>query len=127
MLQIKSSAFILIVLHMLMITGCASVVEDKHSYREVGIASYYAESLHGRKTASGERYNMRALTAAHKKLPFGTVVVVTNLKNNKSIKVRINDRGPFVKGRVIDLSTAAAKKIGLLNDGIAKVKIVVIN
>ena len=79
--------------------------------------------MHGPSTASGERYNMHAFTAAHKKLPFGTVVMVTNLKNNKSVKVRINDRGPFIKGRIIDLSNAAAKKVDLLNAGVAKEKL----
>jgi rare lipoprotein A len=92
---------------------------------EIGIASYYGKQFHGRKTANGEKFNMHALTAAHKSLPFNTIVTVTNLSNNSSIKVRINDRGPFVKGRIIDLSKKAAKLIGI--DGIAKVKIDIIN
>ena len=108
-------------------SACASNNVGKHSYRETGLASYYALSLHGRTTASGERYNKHAYTGAHKKLPIGTIVKVTSLKNNKSVKVRINDRGPFVKGRIIDLSTAAAKEINLLKDGITKVEIVALN
>lgn len=90
---------------------------------ETGIASYYADSYDGRKTANGETFRSSALTAAHKKLPFGTRVKVTNLKNGKTVKVRINDRGPFVAGRIIDLTKAAARKIDMLNDGIVQVKI----
>lgn len=83
-----------------------------------GQASWYALTS---KTASGERMNAKKLTAAHKTLPFGTVVTVTNQKNGKSVKVRINDRGPFIKGRIIDLSKAAAAKIGMINSGHARV------
>ncbi|WP_029519824.1 septal ring lytic transglycosylase RlpA family protein [Persephonella sp. IF05-L8] len=86
-----------------------------------GIASYYGKKFHGRKTASGERYNMYKYTAAHKYLPFGTILLVKNLKNGRTVKVRINDRGPFVKGRVLDLSYAAAKKLGMLRAGIVPV------
>lgn len=90
---------------------------------ETGLASFYAESYNGRKTANGEIFHSSALTAAHKTLPFGTKVKVTNLKNGKSVKVRINDRGPFISGRIIDLTKAAAKKIDMINDGVVKVKI----
>lgn len=86
-------------------------------------ASWYGGKFHGRLTASGERYNMHALTAAHKTLPFGTKVKVTNLRNNKSVVVRINDRGPFIKGRVIDLSKTANQKI---NCNLCNVKIKII-
>ena len=96
------------------------------AYREVGKASYYGREFHGKATASGEKFNMHALTAAHKTLPFGTVVRVTHRGNKKSVVVRINDRGPFVAGRVIDLSYAAAKRIDLLAAGVADVEIVVI-
>jgi rare lipoprotein A len=92
----------------------------------VGYASYYADRLHGRRTASGERYHVRKLTAAHRTLPFGTLVRVRVLKTDASVKVRINDRGPFVKGRIIDLSWLAAKKLGLLRKGVAKVEIEVL-
>ena len=81
------------------------------SSAQAGMASWYGGKFHGRTTASGERYNMNALTAAHKTLPFGTKVKVTNKKNGKSVVVKINDRGPFIKGRVIDLSRAAHQKI----------------
>jgi rare lipoprotein A len=88
-----------------------------------GIASYYADFYEGRTTANGEIYRQNKITAAHKTLPFGTKVKVTNLANNKTVVVRINDRGPFVKGRIIDLTKAAAKEIGMIGAGISKVKI----
>jgi len=93
---------------------------------QVGKASWYGKKFHGRKTANGEIYDMYAISAAHKTLPIGTYVRVHNLLNNKKIEVRINDndRGPFVRGRIIDLSYAAAKKIGIVRLGTAKVKIV---
>lgn len=94
---------------------------------ETGTASYYASEFHGKKTASGEKYNMNALTAAHNTLPFNTYVKVTNLSNNLSVIVRINDRGPHTKKRIIDLSKAAAKKIGLIQCGVAKVKVEIID
>ncbi len=92
-----------------------------------GKASYYADKFEGRKTASGEVYKSKKLTAAHKTLPFGTKVKVTNLANNKSVIVIINDRGPFTKGRIIDLSKSAAQKIDGIRDGIMDVKIEVIS
>lgn len=96
-------------------------------YSDTGIASWYGPGFAGRKTANGERFNPNALTAAHRKLPFGTSVKVTNLSNDKSIVVRINDRGPFIRGRIIDLSKRAAQKIGLTKTGTAKVKVVALN
>lgn len=90
-------------------------------YEEEGIATWYGPGFHRRKTASGERYNMHALTAAHKSLPMDTVVEVHNLNNNRKVNVRINDRGPFVEGRIIDLSLKAAKQIEL--DGKARVRV----
>jgi rare lipoprotein A len=90
---------------------------------EVGIASWYGKKFHGRLTANGERFDMRQVSAAHKTLPFGTVVRVTDLGSHRSIKVRINDRGPFVEGRIIDLSRAAAKKLGMKQQGVAKVRL----
>lgn len=93
------------------------------NFRQSGVASYYANKFEGRQTASGEIFRQDSLTAAHKHLPFGTKVRVLNLKNNKTVTVRINDRGPFVKGRIIDLSRAAAEKIDLIQAGIAKVLI----
>lgn len=88
-----------------------------------GKASYYADKFNGRKTASGERFRNSKLTAAHKTLPFGTKVKVTNMKTGQSVKVRINDRGPFVAGRIIDLSKKAARRIGIISEGIGSVKI----
>lgn len=96
-------------------------VSGHHSLQ--GVASYYGPGFHGKKTASGEQFNMYGLTAAHKTLPFNTKVLVKNLDNGKSVIVRINDRGPYKKGRIIDLSTAAAKEIGLTGTGTAKVKL----
>ncbi len=88
-----------------------------------GMASWYGPKFHGRLTANGERYNQYALTAAHRSLPFGTRVRVTNLNNGRSIVVRINDRGPFIGGRIIDLSLNAAKRIGMYHSGLAQVKV----
>jgi rare lipoprotein A len=98
-------------------TACSPKVTEK------GRASYYADSFKGRLTANGERFRQGKRTAAHKTLPFGTKVKVTNLKNGRTVKVRINDRGPFVNGRVIDLSKKAARKLGMLDDGVAEVRI----
>lgn len=89
---------------------------------QVGTASWYGPGFHGQETASGETFNPNALTAAHRSLPLGSTAVVTNLATGKSVQVKINDRGPYVKGRKIDLSHAAAQKIGL-KKGVAKVKI----
>lgn len=95
-------------------------------YKSSAVASYYADKYHGRKTSNGEVFNMYDLTAAHKTLPFNIKVKVTNLSNGKSVIVRINDRGPFVKGREIDLSKAAAVKIGMIKSGTAKVSLEII-
>ncbi|MGB5297753.1 MAG: septal ring lytic transglycosylase RlpA family protein [Thiogranum sp.] len=91
-----------------------------------GEASYYADSLHGNKTASGAPYDKDAMTAAHRSLPFDTRVKVTYLKTGKSVEVVINDRGPHAKGRIIDLSGAAAQAVGLVEDGHGKVKLEVV-
>jgi len=90
---------------------------------QTGIASWYGGKFHGRKTSNGETYNMYAMTAAHKTLPVNTWVRVHNLENNREIVVRINDRGPFIRGRIIDLSYKGAQKIGIVRSGTAKVKI----
>lgn len=89
----------------------------------VGESSYYGPKFHGRKTANGETFDMYKLTAAHRTMPFGTIIQVTNLANRKSVKVRVNDRGPFAKNRILDLSYGAAKRIGLDISGVAKVQI----
>ncbi|MDR1126154.1 MAG: septal ring lytic transglycosylase RlpA family protein [Deltaproteobacteria bacterium] len=97
------------------------------TYSEEGIASWYGTDFHGKVTASGERYDMNAKTAAHKVLPFGTLVRVINLENGKTTDVRINDRGPFVEARIIDLSRAAARDIDIINKGTAMVRIETLN
>ena len=96
---------------------------SSHGFREDGTASWYGPGFHGKRTANGERYDMHGMTAAHKLLPFGTKVRVTNLENGKSIVVRINDRGPFSGDRVIDLTRAGAEKIGMLAKGTARVQL----
>ena len=88
-----------------------------------GTASWYGKAHHGQPTASGETYDMHALTAAHRSLPMGTRVLVTNVQNGRSVEVRINDRGPFVRGRILDLSYAAALELGSLSDGAFRVKL----
>jgi rare lipoprotein A len=93
---------------------------------ETGIASYYGEKYHGRPTANGEIFNMYELTAAHPKLKFGTKVKVTHLANQRAVTVRINDRGPFVKGRVIDLSQAAATELQMIRAGLAEVTVEIV-
>ncbi len=93
---------------------------------ERGVASWYGQPFHGRRTASGERYDMHELTAAHKTLPFGTVVEVHNLDNGRSVRVRINDRGPFVRGRIIDLSRAAARELDMVGPGTARVELLLV-
>jgi rare lipoprotein A len=97
---------------------------DSMGFVETGKASWYGEDFHGRPTSSGERYDMYKKTAAHKTLPLGTYVKVVNLENNESSIVRINDRGPFVKGRIIDLSYGAAMEIGMADEGLADVKVI---
>src|SRR4030065_920631 len=95
-------------------------------YVERGIASWYGEDFHGRPTSSGEIYNMYDLTAAHKLMPLGTVAKITNLENDRSVVVKINDRGPFVEGRIIDLSYSAAREIGMAEKGLSRVEIKVL-
>ena len=90
---------------------------------ETGTASYYGSQFNNRETASGSKYNPKRRTAAHKTLPFGTKVIVTNLSNHQRVKVRITDRGPFVKGRIIDLSQKAAQKIDMITQGITQVEL----
>ena len=94
---------------------------------QIGMASWYGGEFHGRITTNGERYNMHKISAAHRTLPFGTLVRVTNLGNKKSLIVRINDRGPWISDRVIDLSYAAAKKLEMVADGTARVRLEIID
>jgi len=92
-----------------------------------GVASYYGKEHHGKKTANGEIFDMNKLTAAHRSLPFGSQVKVTNLSNQRSVIVRINDRGPYYQGRIIDLSLAAAERLEMVKAGITKVKLEVLD
>src|SRR5690554_4608615 len=103
--------------------GACSTQSSSPKLGSSGQASWYGAYHHGKKTANGERFNQNALTAAHRTLAFGTRVKVTNTLNNKSVTVRINDRGPYSKGRVIDLSRAAAQKIDMINSGVAPVRL----
>lgn len=111
----------------------ALVIDSLHTQEPPGVpaetmvASYYAKYFHGRKTASGEVYNKNLMTAAHKTLPFDTKLVVRNPQNGKTVEVRINDRGPFPRGRDLDLSFAAAKELGLIRAGVAPVEVVIIH
>ena len=122
---------ILLVYLALLSFGCSGVTSENDAprtdYNETGKASFYAMKYQSRKTASGERFDQSANTAAHKKLPFGTKVKVTNVKNGKSVIVRINDRGPFVRGRIIDLSRSAFSSIGNTSAGVIDVKVEVVD
>jgi rare lipoprotein A len=141
-MKIFSQYFLIVILTSLIIFGCSSTTrysrinETSENYTrdknlnvlavETGTASFYADDFNGKKTANGEVYNMNDLTAAHPTYSFNTVVKVTNLSNGKSVEVRINDRMPQFKGRIIDLSLAAAKKIEMINSGIQDVKVEVL-
>ncbi len=95
-------------------------------YRETGLASWYGKDFHGRPTASGEIYDMFEISAAHKSLPLGTLLHVTDIETGKSVKVKVNDRGPFVRKRILDLSYGAAKQLGIVGTGIAKIELKII-
>jgi rare lipoprotein A len=115
---------------LLMAAGCASTggrLRSGGGASETGYASYYGREFHGRRTASGERFDRKDLTAAHRTLPFGTRVRVTNLENGKSVVVRITDRGPFRKGRVIDVSKRAAKVLDFVREGTVRVRLEVLS
>lgn len=125
--------FLLVSFFTFMAVGCSvnlgrrdSNVDFVAGSSQTGVASYYHCSLHGRRTANGERYNGDALTAAHKHYPFGTLVRVTNLKNGASLVLRINDRGPFIRGRIIDVSKRAAQELGFVRDGITRVDVQIV-
>lgn len=115
-------------LFLLIFLSCVVNAKDSIKHELNGKASYYGSQYkETRLTANGEKFNKNNYTGAHKTLPFGTIVKVTNKKNNKTIKVRINDRGPFVKGRVIDITPIAAKELDFIKDGIAEVELEVVN
>jgi rare lipoprotein A len=101
----------------------APAVEAPRPRAEVGLASYYSRALQGRLTASGTRYDGRAMTCAHRSHPFGTVLRVTDLESGKSVTVKVTDRGPFADGRIVDLSLAAARALGMVDRGVTRVKV----
>ena len=115
--------FLIFAVVALFLISCAQVTYPPPEATQTGVASWYGPNFHGKTTSNKEIYDMHDLTAAHKSLPFGTYVVVTNLNNGRSVTVRINDRGPFVKGRIIDLSYAAAKAVDMIGTGTAPVKL----
>ena len=119
---------VLIVFFAFISFACKDINKEKltNIQIETGIASWYGPGFQGKSTANGEKYNMYGFTAAHRKLKFGTLIKVTNLKNNLSVIVRINDRGPYNLKRVTDLSKVAAKKIGMIKSGLADVKLEII-
>lgn len=105
------------------VLGQSYTPREDYSYSETGMASWYGDDFHNKRTANGETYNMRAITAAHRTLPLPSIVKVTNLENGRSIIARVNDRGPYVKNRIIDVSEKGAELLGYKNKGIAKVKV----
>ncbi|MEZ8284751.1 septal ring lytic transglycosylase RlpA family protein [Vibrio splendidus] len=131
----KKFHIIFTALILMILAGCTSTSavggsktkDYAKSHALSGQASWYGDKFHGKLTASGETYNKNAYTAAHKTLPFGTIVRVTNTANDKSVDVKINDRGPYVKGRVIDLSHKAFSQVGDVKKGVAPVKIEIID
>lgn len=113
----KPFKFLLLFLSLILFSSCSKKIV------QTGKASYYHDKYQGKRTASGEKYRKGKLTAAHQTIPFGTKVTVINLSNGKKVKVRVNDRGPFVAGRIIDLSKKAARKIDLIESGVSPVEI----
>lgn len=112
---------------MLLLAGCvATPSPEAASSFQSGKASWYGPGFHGRRTASGESYNMNGYSAAHRSYPFGTRLCVHNLNNDRKVAVRVNDRGPFVRGRVVDVSRGAAQSLGMIRSGTAPVKVSVI-
>ena len=120
------TTFLIILPFLILATGC-SIKQPKYNYISkrslIGVASYYGEKWNGRTTANGEKLNIHAMTAAHKTLPFNSIVKVTLLSTGKSVNVRINDRGPYCNNRIIDLTDEAAKRLGMYNQGIGEVKL----
>ena len=127
----KQTKLVFISVLSVILTACSTapsnINNQQRDVAEQGKASFYADKYHGRLTASGERFSQQAATAAHLKLPFGTRVNVTNIANNKSVVVRINDRGPYIRGRIIDLSKAMFKKIADPKVGVIDVSVTVID
>jgi len=122
----NSLGFAFFVALSLSVSSCATMTMLNYAPKQEGMASYYANDFQGKRTTSGEIFDNEQLTAAHRSYPFGTIVRVTNLKNSQQVDVRINDRGPHKADRIIDLSFAAAKAIGMVRDGLAQVRVEVI-
>jgi len=121
----------LLILSLFFLTGCNTGDSKKTThasdgYLQTGIASYYGGEYHGRRTASGDIFNKNALTAAHRTLDFGTYVQVTHFGNGRRVTLNINDRGPFVEGRIIDLSERAASDLGMITSGLAEVGLTIV-
>lgn len=116
MRQLTAAAAVLLILFTLSASA-------ENVFPQYGNASWYGNSFHGRKTASGQIFDQNALTGANRTLPFGSVVRVTNLRNGRYVDITINDRGPFIKTRIIDISRAAAREIGILHRGVARVRV----
>jgi rare lipoprotein A len=123
---IRIKAFLFVLTAALLMYSCSSLPKKEPALIQTGLASWYGPNFHGKTTSSSEVYNMYDMTAAHRTLPFGTYVMVTNIDNGKSVKVKINDRGPFVEGRIIDLSYAAAQVLDAVGPGVILVKIEVL-
>ena len=126
----KRMVVIAILMSLLLLCGCAprfGTIDQPMGWQEEGYASWYGKQFHGNQTASGEIYDMHQLTAAHRTLAFGTHVRVTNRNNGHSVIVRINDRGPSIKKRIIDLSFSAAKKVDMIEDGVVPVVIQIVD
>ncbi len=118
---LQRKKLLLLPLLLLSLSSCTYAKNKKKV--QIGKGSWYGKAFHGKRTANGERYNMYDYTAAHRSFPFNSMVKVTNLKNGRSVIVRINDRGPYSGGRIIDLSYLAAKKLGYVKQGVAKLKL----
>ncbi len=118
----KKQAFLITLLAVLLVPVFVNAQQE-----ELGLASFYSDLFQGKPTASGELYDKNKMTAAHKTLPFGTTIKVTRLDNGKSVKVTVNDRGPYISGRIVELSRAAAEKIDLVRDGVTRVKVEVVS
>ncbi|NMM47066.1 septal ring lytic transglycosylase RlpA family protein [Marinigracilibium pacificum] len=126
-MKIDISHIIIFIVLFLAIPSNGIAQTDKSTTPEEGIASYYHDKFTGRPTASGEKYDPKKFTAAHPKLPFGTIIKVTNITTGASAEVKVNDRGPWVKGRIVDVSRVAAEQIGLIRAGLLKVKVEVVS
>ena len=119
----RGSSVGVVVLLLVLVSGCARNVRPERAAEEEGQASWYGPGLYGHKTASGEVLRPGALTAAHRTLPFGTCLRVTNLENGRVVQVRVNDRGPYSSGRILDVSEAAAQVLGMVGPGVARVRL----